>query len=85
MNLRCAQTAARSALSLPRPTRQGADSNAVRNHAECDPNRHVEKGIGYEVREDSDGEPASQWDQRLLLLAIQKETEAHCPEKQALK
>jgi hypothetical protein len=39
------------------------------------PNREKKNGIGYEIREDHECEPANRWDDRLRFSAVHEETE----------
>ena len=62
-----------------------SDSDEVGKGYERDSNGDKKNGAGNEIREDHQGQPADQWDDRLLLLAVREEAEPEGAEKQAPK
>ena len=54
---------------------QDSDSDEVGNNDEDDPNRDEKNRVGKKIGEDHEGQPANQWDDRLLFPAINEETE----------
>lgn len=52
-----------------------SDPDEVGNNYEHDTNCDNKNGVGNEIREDHEDQPANQWDDRLLLPAVNEETE----------
>jgi len=57
------------------PVLHCSESDEIGNDYEHDPYCDKKNGVRNKIREDHEGQPANQWDDRFLFLAVQEESE----------